>query len=319
MGYEIQFARLVNAGLGIAEESFVDGQQAASSAPTGQLAWSELEDMLVDLFRQTKHLDMLYLLALSQGHLHGIGGLINGIDYTNNLLARQWDALHPVESEADYEFRQDCLAKMNSATFANSLDGMIIADGRQLGKHTLGAWLAAKKGDPQDLKTIEQALAETIKDKPTFYDDLAAQMNELQESMKRLELTVKDHFASFRLQFKALKPKLAEIAGIVAAFSSIAIEGIEGVAPQGGSGPATSQGGNSIPDQINTREDVVKTLAKIILFYNKHEPTSPVPIMLERAQRVATMNFKEIVQEFNLTGTPSIQEVLGWKNEEAQF
>ena len=74
-----------------------------------------------------------------------------------------------------------------------------------------------------------------------------------------------------------------------------------------------------MPDQINSREDVVKTLAKIILFYTKNEPTSPVPIMLERAQRVATMDFKQIVQEFNLTATPSIQEVLGWKTEETTF
>jgi type VI secretion system protein ImpA len=319
MGYEVQFARLVNAGMGIAAESFVDGQQAVTSATSGQLAWSELQDQLVDLFRQTKHLDMLYLLALTQGHLHGIAGLIEGIDFTNNLLARQWDTLHPAESEGDYEFRQYCLSKMDAADFANSLDSLVIADGRQLGKHTLGAWLAAKKGATENQPIIEQALIETIKDKPAFYDELAAQMNELQESMTRLELTVKDHFASFRLSFKALKPKLAEIAQIISAFSSVTLEGIEGGSVPAGQAAGNQPAAGGVPDQINSREDVVKTLAKIILFYNKAEPTSPVPIMLERAQRVATMNFKEIVEEFNLTGTPSIQEVLGWKNAETEF
>jgi len=319
MGYEVQFARLVNAGLGITAESFVDGQQLASSGPSGHLAWSQLEEQLVDLFRQTKHLDMLYLLTLTQGHLHGLAGLAEGLDFVNVLLARQWDGLHPAESEGDYEFRQDCLGKLESADFASALDPLIIADGRQLGKHTLAAWLAAKKASPDDLRTIEMALAETIKDKPTFYDELATQMNELQESMSRLALTVKDHFVSFRLNFKSLKPRLAEVAEIISAFSSVALEGIEGAAPHGTAAANASPAANSIPDQINSREDVVKTLAKIILFYNKHEPTSPVPIMLERAQRVATMNFKEIVREFNLSGTPSIQEVLGWKDETSEF
>lgn len=310
MGYEVQFARLVNAGLGIAVESFVDGQQLASSGPSGYLAWSQLQEQLVDLFRQTKHLDMLYLLALTQGHLEGMAGLAEGLDFVNVLLARQWDAIHPAESEGDYEFRQDCLGKLESADFANSLGPLIIADGKQLGKHTFAAWLAAKKAGPEELKTIELALAETIKDKPTFYDELATQLNELQESMTRLALTVKDHFVSFRLSFKTLKPRLAEIAEILSAFSSVALEGIEGGSPQGNTANPSA---NPNPDQINSREDVVKTLAKIILFYNKHEPTSPVPIMLERAQRVATMNFKEIVSEFNLSGSPSIQDVLGWK------
>ena len=319
MGYEVQFASLVNAGLGIAVESFVDGQQASSSAPTGQFAWQELQDQLVDLFRQTKHLDMLYLLALSQTHLHGIAGLIEGLDYTNSLLDRSWDTLHPLESEGDYEYRQDCLRKLDSPGFANALDAMIIADGRQLGKHTLGAWLAAKKANSEELKTLEQAAVETLKEKPGFFDELAACMNELRESMGRLELTVKDHFASFRLPFKALKAKLAEVAQIIAGFSDVAIEGFAGNSPAPNAAAPGGAGGSSVPDQINSREDVVKTLAKIILFYTKNEPTSPVPIMLERAQRVATMNFKEIVQEFNLSGTPSIQEVLGWKNEETSI
>lgn len=319
MGYEIQFARLVNAGLGVAAESFVDGQQVASATPSGQLAWAELQDLLVDLFRQTKHLDMLYLLALTQGNLHGMAGLAEGLDLTNHLLARQWETLHPAESEGDYEFRQYCLSKMDAADFANALDSMVIADGRQLGRHTLGAWLAAQQATADELKTIEQALMETIKDKPAFYDELAAQMNELLESIQRLTLTVKDHFASFRLNFKHLKLKLAEIARMISGFSNVAIAGIEGAGLPPGNAATNAPAGSSVPDQINSREDVVKTLAKIILFYHKHEPTSPVPIMLERAQRVATMNFKEIVQEFNLTGSPSIQEVLGWRTDNSSF
>ena len=316
MGYEVQFAGLVNAGLGIAVESFVDGQQASSAAPSGHFAWTELQDQLVDLFRQTKHLDMLYLLALSQAHLRGIPGLIEGIDFTHSLLERNWDSLHPVESEGDYEFRQDCLKKLDTPTFANALDSLVVTDGRQLGKHTLGAWLTAKKSGSDELQTIEQAAVETLRDQPGFYDDLATQINELQESLARLELTVKDHFASFRLPCKPLKAKLAELAQFIAGFSAVTLTGFTPAAGAAASGTPSAM---SVPDQINSREDVVKTLAKIILFYTKNEPTSPVPILLERAQRVATMDFKQIVQEFNLTATPSIQDVLGWKSEDSSI
>jgi type VI secretion system protein ImpA len=315
MGYEVQFAGLVNAGLGIAVESFVAGQSATSSAPSGRAAWLELEEQLVDLFRQTKHVDMLYLLALTEVHLHSISGLIEGLDYTNSLLDRHWDDLHPTDSEADYEFRRDGLTKLDTPAFASWLDGMTIADDKRLGTFSLGAWLAAmrnKDSNPNQLTTIEQALAGTFKERPSFYDEIAGQINELQASMGRLELTVKDKFVSFRLPFMALKAKLAEIGKLIAGFCNVAIEGIE----QTGPAQAGGQASLAVPGEIASREDVIETLAKIILYYTKNEPASPVPALLKRAQRVATMSFKEIVQEFNLTGTPSIPEVLGWKNED---
>ena len=61
---------------------------------------------------------------------------------------------------------------------------------------------------------------------------------------------------------------------------------------------------------------MVKALEKLILYYTRNEPASPVPALLERAQRVATMNFREIVREFKLSATPSIHEVLGWQEDE---
>lgn len=313
-----QLDKLLKKGLGIAAESFVE-TALPSSASSRQLAWSELQDELLDLFRQTKHLDMLYLLAISHGYLYGIRGLITGIDFTNSLTVRNWDSIHPAEPEADYDSRQFFLRKLEDSTFADSLDQVTIADSRQAGKHTFGSWLAAKKtGQAEALKLIEQAIAATIKEKPDYYDQLASQTNELLESFATLELSIKDRFVDFRLTFKLLKEKLAEIARLVAGLSDVAVA-IETGAPEQGGTSSGARENPGIPDQISNREDVVKALEKIILFYTRNEPTSPVPIMLERAQRVAKMDFKEIVQEFNLTGSPSIQEVLGWKPTEPDF
>lgn len=312
--YEGVFHKLMNAGLGVLPESMLVGQVAQSSTPTGVAAWRALEEQLIDLFRQTKHVDMLYLLAFTEAHLNGLTGLAEGIDYTNHLLAKHWRDLHPTDSEADYEYRAECLKKFDTPGFADCLNPLVIADGKQLGKFTLGEWLNAKKGRPDQLNLIEQALLETLKIQPSFYDQLAEQMNELQDSLARLELTVKDNFVSFRLPFKSLKAKLSEIAQLIAAFSEVPVEGAaNNAAPQDRASSQPTLGG---PDQLQSREDVVKSLAKIILYYSKNEPTSPVPAMLERAQRVAVMNFREIVQEFNLSANPPIQEVLGWKKED---
>ena len=48
---------------------------------------------------------------------------------------------------------------------------------------------------------------------------------------------------------------------------------------------------------ITSREDVVRALDKICDYYKRYEPSSPIPILLERAKRLATKSFVEILQD----------------------
>jgi type VI secretion system protein ImpA len=48
---------------------------------------------------------------------------------------------------------------------------------------------------------------------------------------------------------------------------------------------------------INGRDDVMRSLDRICHYYARHEPSSPVPLLLQRAKRLVTMGFDEIVQD----------------------
>lgn len=312
---EVSLSKLANAGMGIQAESFVDGQTSSAGGASGLSAWSELKDLVLDTFRQTKHLDLCYFLTLALGRLEGLPGLITGVDLTNAVLKHFWKDVHDTDTSSDYSFRQASLMKLESAPVTDCLGVVVVAQGRQLGTFTFADWLNAAKDGSDDLRIIEQSILETLKDKPDYYDQIATLINELLESLDRLELSTKDHFTTFRLTFKSLRQQCAKLAGLVSAYSGIAVQGVETPDQVTGNDSAPVKGGTG-SDQINSREDVVRLLGKIITFYNKNEPASPVPMMLERAQRVVTMNFKDIVKEFNLTGTPSIKEVMGWRDEE---
>jgi type VI secretion system protein ImpA len=52
-----------------------------------------------------------------------------------------------------------------------------------------------------------------------------------------------------------------------------------------------------MPGQINTREDVVRALDQIIGYYERHEPSHPLPIVMKRAKRLVTMSFLEIMKD----------------------
>jgi type VI secretion system protein ImpA len=48
---------------------------------------------------------------------------------------------------------------------------------------------------------------------------------------------------------------------------------------------------------INTRNDVVTAIDRICEYYTAQEPSSPVPILLRRAQRLVSKSFEEILED----------------------
>ncbi len=63
--------------------------------------------------------------------------------------------------------------------------------------------------------------------------------------------------------------------------------------------------------RINSREDVFKALDKIIDYYKIHEPSSPVPFLLNRAKQLISKDFMEILQELVPTGIAQAKTICG--------
>jgi type VI secretion system protein ImpA len=63
--------------------------------------------------------------------------------------------------------------------------------------------------------------------------------------------------------------------------------------------------------EIRSREDVVKLLEKICEYYRRTEPSSPVPLILKRAARLAEMNFMEIINDLSPDSISQIRTITG--------
>ena len=49
--------------------------------------------------------------------------------------------------------------------------------------------------------------------------------------------------------------------------------------------------------QIQTREDVIAWLDRMCDFYRRTEPSSPVPILLQRARSLVNKSFMEVIRD----------------------
>jgi len=78
-------------------------------------------------------------------------------------------------------------------------------------------------------------------------------------------------------------------------------------APALNGGPART----SLSGEINSREDVVRALDKICGYYARHEPSSPLPLLLQRCKRLATMSFIDIMRDMVPEGLPQVEIIAG--------
>jgi type VI secretion system protein ImpA len=70
--------------------------------------------------------------------------------------------------------------------------------------------------------------------------------------------------------------------------------------------PAMSFGG-----VVRNRDDVVLLLDKICGYYERHEPSSPLPLLLKRCRRLATLSFMDIVKDLAPSALQQVELIGG--------
>lgn len=83
-----------------------------------------------------------------------------------------------------------------------------------------------------------------------------------------------------------------------------------------GGAPETQSGGTDPIDQPRSRgiagpDDVVLRIDEICEYYERNEPSSPLPILLKRARRLVGKNFVEIMQDITPGGLSELQTLSG--------
>jgi type VI secretion system protein ImpA len=94
----------------------------------------------------------------------------------------------------------------------------------------------------------------------------------------------------------------------------VVTEEVPAAAMPGEAGTVAAPAGR-LTGEIQSREDVVKTLEKICQYYARHEPSSPLPLLLTRAKRLASKSFLEIVQDLTPDALAQIQALAGTDND----
>ena len=66
---------------------------------------------------------------------------------------------------------------------------------------------------------------------------------------------------------------------------------------------------------VSTRADALRLLDLVADYYQRYEPSSPLPFLLDRARRLADKNFLDILRDMAPEGLGQAQTVIGTREE----
>mgnify|MGYP001255721964 CR=1 FL=1 len=310
--YEPEFGEIERASKGKAEQTLGDATTDAEPPD-----WRYVEENTVTLLQKTKDLRLAVMRAQSLLNLEGLSGFASGLQLIQGLVDDFWDSVHP---ELDAEDDDDPTLRVNTLTVLADSDGIlkdlseaVLMSTRGFGSVCLRDVLIAR-GDIEVHLEEGVQVVDMASVTGTFMEceleELKTQSEALtmcMESAASIEKVVNLKVGSSELDLKALAEIFAQARDV---FDEFLIKRGEVVESAEGDGAAAGSDG-IVAGAISNREDALRMLDKIIAYYKSSEPSSPIPLLLQRAKRLANLDFLEIVKDIASDGLGQVRSVGG--------
>lgn len=90
-------------------------------------------------------------------------------------------------------------------------------------------------------------------------------------------------------------------------------QGAEGTseATNGAPAEAAEAPAMALRGEVRSRDDVLRAIDAICAYYARAEPSSPVPLLLQRCRRMVTMSFVDILKEMLPESVAGLQKIAG--------
>jgi type VI secretion system protein ImpA len=300
-------------------------QYGATIIPAEEPNWLDVRRLGMDLAERTRDLRVACTLALGLLKTEGLPAFAEGLALVRGYLERLWPTLHP---QLDPEDNNDPTVRVNTVssltdkvTTVDSLRATPMVESRLLGRFSLqdieisrGEIPPLAGEEPVKAPTIEAAFGECD------LEQLRANTSSVRDALQHAEaiesVVTQQVGATRAISLESLRRTLADMYAILGEHlqqrDAAAAAPPEAAVGHDGTPVATV---GRLTGEIQSRDDVVKALDKICQYYARNEPSSPLPLLLKRAKRLATKSFLEIVQDLSPNALAQIQALGGSDND----
>lgn len=321
----------------IALELAIKGKPEQQMGDTIQEAeppnWREVRKNAEELLTRTKDLRVLINLLRALIATDGVSGFSAGLNLLKTLVDQRWDTIHPQldpDDDNDPTERVNILMSLcDQDTFLRPLQQVPLVESKALGRFSLRDFNIAHGKIPVSdeavvvgSSTIEAAVQDAeLESIQRNYDDIVGAL----ECLNGLETLVTDRVGINNApNFQELRVFLKEARGVLAEWLDSRGAGVDSIAEDddlemAADGKDTSSRKKSgLSGGINNNQDVLAALKQICEYYKKYEPSSPVPILLERCTRLVGKNFMDVLKDIAPDGMDQASVVMGIRDESGE-
>ena len=289
--------------------------------------WRDVAKNAEEILKQSKDLRAAVFLARALLNTKGLSGMASGLTLVKDLCEGFWDGMHPA---LDPDDDNDPTMRVNVINDLGDREATILAcrhtplvQAKGLGSYGLWHFDVASgvtslpedyEGEPPNTATIEASF-------------MQCELDELQQTAADVDTclqAVEDLNALLATKMDVSQtPDLSGLSETFKSMKAAVNTGLErrGVAVEGGEGEeagaeaGAGQAQQGISGTVQNREDVVRVLDQICEFYRRSEPSSPVPILLQRAKKLVHMDFMEIMRDLAPGGLSEAETLRGPEDE----
>jgi len=327
ISYDPAYLELERIAKGTAETQFTDGEEPN---------WREVQENCLELLTRSRDLRVLVYLTLAQVARRGIAGFRDGIALLRRSIETFWDSIHP---QLDPDDGNDPLERINIIVslsppqdsyqdpmrFRERIMAAALCNSKQMGSFSLHDILLATGDLPipegedvtvTDLAVINGAFEDTD------IEELQATRQAVADCVEHV--TALDAFLTETVgtgsapNLDVLKTTLKQ----ALTHTDEALErrgyGTGGGEEEGEAGGGATAPAAATPGTINSDQDVLRALDRIMQYYERKEPSSPVPLVLKRAKRLVGRSFVDIIRDLSPDAMSQVRMVSGEKDGEEE-
>lgn len=283
--------------------------------------WKGVAEQVNELNPRTRDLRVLTYGALADLSLNGLKVFSESLESLNTCMEVYWDNIHPeldVEDNNDATMRYNCLQILNDHEIVSVvLENAPLIEIKGLGAFSLRSIdLAEGKATPvgeeevQDTSLIQGAFGDADADALTdLGEGVSGSITQLKRTAEIWNQLATDSQA---LGIDQTLRVLGDIQEAVTRYAPVAAAAFDDEDGDEASADGAAVGSApSVSGAINNRTDVVRVIEKICDYYATHEPSSPIPLLLRRAQRLVPKSFAEILEDIAPDGIAQMQMISG--------
>jgi type VI secretion system protein ImpA len=303
--------------------------------------WGAVLAKSEELRRHGRDLRLLVIVTRAHANERGLAGLADGLTLIARTLESHWDTLHPelrpapnprdgavrrINALLQLEAGRDGLLGDLRERAMFSARGLGAVTGLDLERGTLDARavLADLSGISDETRAEETARQEQLILRvraacAALTDQAPEEMAALTEGARAAVAAAEavEAVLGERLGGAPALPELKRFLGrVLATLDRPAAAAAEASAPEAAMtearpAPPAAAGGAAIPGRLASREEVIACLDRIIDFYDRTEPASPVPFLARRMRRMVPMDFLALMEDLAPSGLKEFRSLAG--------